>query len=221
MTWHFASMLTTRKQISADILTAPAIFVVGFPTQFSGRLFAAEAGLLRAHKPTRWARSGMALKRTWVRARRARLGTRLSAGMRRQGETGRLGADFFATPAVISPWIVGKFRIAGRAAPRALDLHLCRLRFLLLHLVAVPFLGALHVNHSPAECARPDVRSAEDFVCADCAFIVGIANIFMDARRQISRCGLWQLGPRLLRTRWGRLCHFAMVGVSKILPKIS
>lgn len=59
-------------------------------------------------------------------------------------------------------------------------------------LVFVPLLDALHVNDSPAESARPHVRSPQDVVCADGALVVRVADVFMNPGAKINGCGLGQ-----------------------------
>lgn len=57
--------------------------------------------------------------------------------------------------------------------------------------------------------------SAENFVCANCAFIISIANVFVNARSQVGCRGFGQLWLGLPGARLGGFCHLAVVASVK------
>lgn len=93
-------MFPARQQIIADLLTAPAVVVVGIGTAFGDLVLAAKAGLRRSHELTRRAWAGVTLRVARVRTGRARLGASLATGVWRQARD--VGwVDVFAAPAVV------------------------------------------------------------------------------------------------------------------------
>lgn len=110
-------MLSTRKEVATGLLTTPTIVIVSFPAGLAIRLFATVAGLWWTQHCTRRTRSGVALKRTRMRAGRLRFGTCLSTRVWRQKVAGLAWTGLFAAPTMIGVGSFGEVRVAARAAP--------------------------------------------------------------------------------------------------------
>jgi hypothetical protein len=112
-----ADVLATGQQIPAELLTAPAVFVVRLATELARLFLAAEARLLRAHQVARRTWPGVTLEGAKMRARLARFGAGLAARMRRHTGCRRSGINILATPAVVCGGFVRELRIAPGTPP--------------------------------------------------------------------------------------------------------
>lgn len=177
-------MLSASHQLPANLAAAPAILVIGIEASSRNRVLAAEAILCRTHLRTRWTRTSMACRWTWMRAllrNRSRSRARLSAREWRQSRKW-LGVHLFLTPTrKCSRQLIFR-QIAARTAPlpwwgqvSVLSLlSCCRRTFL-----ARPRLDALHVEHGPARPARPCGLSPRHLVVAYGALVVAVVDIFV------------------------------------------
>lgn len=153
----------------------------------------------------------MAEQGTRVWAGAAWFRTSLAATVRRKPGDGfrRL---FFATPALILPWGVGQETVAARATPLEGFIPIPILLFRGRDLAGMPLSDALEMGDGPASGTRPDGGPGHNFVCAYCALVLAVPDIFVDAGREILRCRFRSLLTWLLFWRWPaswfwRRCH--------------
>jgi hypothetical protein len=176
-------MLATREKISACLPATPSLPIFALCASHSTSMLAAEAGLAGPHQRTRWARAGVTRQRTWMGARRSRLGATLPTRMRSQTGDG-FRIHLLAAPAEIEPWLVCKRRVASRASPSG-GLVGRGVFVLDLGLVGVPFPDTVKMSDSPACRTRPDPGFPNHFVCADYALVVSICDVLLNSSREI------------------------------------